>query len=133
MSIDGVSTMSPRNSAPLSELFPSFDGIAEIRVSEVNNLVERFDEARKMMASMGRGGMPAMPGMPGMAGPGRSKPGRQAKAPKKAKRGSGNPAKRVAEERAAAQRRSETEGSANAAAMESFELPEELKGLLPPS
>jgi hypothetical protein len=40
MSIDGVSTMSPRNSAPLSELFPSFDGIAEIRVSEVNNTAE---------------------------------------------------------------------------------------------
>jgi len=40
MSIDGISTMSPRNSAPLSELFPSFDGIAEIRVSEVNNSAE---------------------------------------------------------------------------------------------
>ena len=40
MSIDGISTMSPRNSAPLTELFPSFDGIAEIRVSEVNNTAE---------------------------------------------------------------------------------------------
>jgi hypothetical protein len=40
MSIDGISTMSPRNSAPLSELFPSFDGIAEIHVSEVNNSAE---------------------------------------------------------------------------------------------
>jgi hypothetical protein len=40
MSIDGVSTMSPRNSAPMTELFPSFDGIAEIRVSEVNNSAE---------------------------------------------------------------------------------------------
>ncbi len=40
MSIDGVSTMSPRNSAPMAELFPSFDGIAEIRVSEVNNTAE---------------------------------------------------------------------------------------------
>lgn len=40
MSIDGISTMSPRNSAPLTELFPSFDGIAEIRVSEVNNSAE---------------------------------------------------------------------------------------------
>ena len=44
MSIDGISTMSPRNSAPMTELFPSFDGIAEIRVSEVNNSAdhERF-------------------------------------------------------------------------------------------
>jgi hypothetical protein len=40
MSVDGISTMSPRNSAPISELFPSFDGIAEIRVSEVNNTAE---------------------------------------------------------------------------------------------
>jgi hypothetical protein len=39
-SIDGISSMSPRNSAPISELFPSFDGIAEIRVSEVNNTAE---------------------------------------------------------------------------------------------
>jgi hypothetical protein len=40
ISIDGISTMSPRNSSPISELFPSFDGIAEIRVSEVNNSAE---------------------------------------------------------------------------------------------
>ncbi|PWU07260.1 MAG: hypothetical protein C5B51_10425 [Terriglobia bacterium] len=40
MSIDGISTMSARNSAPMRELFPSFDGIAEIRVSEVNNSAE---------------------------------------------------------------------------------------------
>jgi hypothetical protein len=40
MSIDGISTMSPRNSAPLTELFPSFDGIEEIRVSEINNSAE---------------------------------------------------------------------------------------------
>ena len=40
MSIDGISTMSPRNSAPIAELFPSFDGIAEIRVSEINNSAE---------------------------------------------------------------------------------------------
>ena len=40
MSIDGISTMSPRNSAPIAELFPSFDGIAEIRVSEINNTAE---------------------------------------------------------------------------------------------
>ena len=40
VSIDGISTMSPRNSAPITELFPSFDGIAEIHVSEVNNSAE---------------------------------------------------------------------------------------------
>jgi Carboxypeptidase regulatory-like domain len=40
MSIDGISTMSARISQPLPELFPSFDSIAEIRVSEVNNSAE---------------------------------------------------------------------------------------------
>ena len=40
MSIDGISTMSPRSTAPIAELFPAFDGIAEIRVSEVNNTAE---------------------------------------------------------------------------------------------
>jgi hypothetical protein len=40
ISIDGISTMSPRNSAPIAELFPSFGGISEIRVSETNNSAE---------------------------------------------------------------------------------------------
>ncbi len=40
VTIDGISSMSPRNSAPISELFPSFDAIAEIRVSEINNSAE---------------------------------------------------------------------------------------------
>jgi hypothetical protein len=40
VSIDGISTMSPRNTAPIAELFPAFDGIAEIRVSEINNTAE---------------------------------------------------------------------------------------------
>src|SRR5438876_3868751 len=39
-SIDGISSIGPRTSAPLAELFPSFDSIAEIRVSEVNNTAE---------------------------------------------------------------------------------------------
>src|SRR5207249_781464 len=40
ITIDGISTMSARNSAPIAELFPSFNGIAEIRVSEINNTAE---------------------------------------------------------------------------------------------
>jgi hypothetical protein len=40
MTIDGISSMSPRNSSPIAELFPSFDGIAEIRISEINNTAE---------------------------------------------------------------------------------------------
>ncbi len=70
-------------------------------VSDVNQLVDRFFEARKMMLAMAGGGsMPGLPGMPGMSGK-RSK-GRQQAQPKRSKRGSGNPAKRAAAERAPA-------------------------------
>ena len=42
------------------------------QVSDVNRLVERFLDAQKMMAQMGKGGIPGMPGLPGMGGPGRA-------------------------------------------------------------
>jgi hypothetical protein len=38
--VDGISSVSPRSSAPIAELFPSFGAIAEIRVSEINNAAE---------------------------------------------------------------------------------------------
>jgi signal recognition particle subunit SRP54 len=67
------------------------------QVSDVNSLVDRFFEARKMMMSMARGGgMPGMPGMPGMGGPKRGKVKAQPKKGKGAKR-SGNPAKAAQE------------------------------------
>ena len=67
-------------------------------VQHVNNLVERFGEAQKMMRQMGKGGgMPGMPGMPGMGGGKKSK-GRAGSAPKAKKGRSGNPAKRAAQE-----------------------------------
>ncbi len=104
-------------------------------VAEVNGLVDRFFEARKMMTQMASGGgmpgMPGMPGGPGMPGmPGKRARARQAPKNKKArsKRGSGNPAKRAAQERAAAARRAgETPPESDAAP---FELPKELKDLL---
>lgn len=72
------------------------------QVSDVNALVDRFFEARKMMQQMARGGgMPGMPGMPGgmpgMPGGGRKAGARQAPQKKKGKgaRKSGNPAKRA--------------------------------------
>ena len=40
ISIDGISSMGPRSNGPLTELFPSFNAIAEIHVSEVNNTAE---------------------------------------------------------------------------------------------
>ena len=93
-------------------------------VSEVNNLVDRFFEARKMMEQLaGGGGMPGMPGMPGLGK--RAKVKQQPKKGK-ARRGSGNPAKRAADERAAAAR------AAGQAPPEDvpFELPQDLKKLL---
>ncbi|MDR1294773.1 MAG: signal recognition particle protein Srp54, partial [Bifidobacteriaceae bacterium] len=67
-------------------------------VTEVNQLVQRFDQAKQMMRQMARGRTP-VPGMGGkkskgrMVAPGRGKKSR-----------SGNPAKRAAEERAAMER-----------------------------
>jgi len=97
------------------------------QVSDVNGLVERFSEARKMMAQLGRGGMPGMPGLPGMGGrPAKAKP---AKPAKKGRRVSGNPARRAAEAAEAGARK----GAAELDPATPFELPEEFKGLLPPS
>ncbi len=74
-----------------------------VTVTEVNQLLERFGEAQKMMKQLAKGGgIPGMPGMPGMGG-GRKKPAKHQK--KKGK--SGNPAKRAEQERAAAQRASQ--------------------------
>lgn len=70
-----------------------------VTVSEVNQLLERFGEAQKMMKQMAKGG--GIPGMPGMPGSGRK--GRQPKQVKK-KGKSGNPAKRAAEEKALAEK-----------------------------
>ncbi len=65
-------------------------------VSEVNNLVDRFTTAQKMMRQMRNGGglpagMPAMPGMPAL-------PRTNKALPPKKKSKSGNPAKRAAEQ-----------------------------------
>ncbi|EON23318.1 MULTISPECIES: signal recognition particle protein [Nocardioides] len=67
------------------------------QVSDVNQLVDRFFEAKKMMKQMmGGGGMPGMPGMPGAGVVGAGKRGKQAPK-KKGKRSSGNPAKAAQE------------------------------------
>jgi signal recognition particle subunit SRP54 len=72
---------------------------AGVEVSAVNNLVERFVEAQKMMRQMrAGGGMPGMPGMPGMGGGKRAKAKQKAQVTKgKGAKRSGNPAKRAAE------------------------------------
>lgn len=40
VTLDGIASMGPQQSAPLSEVFPSFNAISEIRVSELNNGAE---------------------------------------------------------------------------------------------
>jgi signal recognition particle subunit SRP54 len=76
-------------------------------VTEVNGLVNRFEQAAKMMKTVAKGGMPQMPGgMPGMpnigGGFGGGFGGGKSKKKDKGKKGSksGNPAKRAAEEAA---------------------------------
>jgi signal recognition particle subunit SRP54 len=74
-------------------------------VTDVNQLVQRFEQAAKMMKTVARGGVPQVPGMgpiPGAGGYGGGK--RQAAKNKGKKSGSrsGNPAKRAAENAAIA-------------------------------
>ena len=69
-------------------------------VTEVNALVNRFEQAAKMMKTVARGGMPQVPGLGPIPGAkfGGSKPQQQKKGGSK----SGNPAKRAAENAALA-------------------------------
>ncbi len=105
------------------------------QVSDVNQLVSRFNDAAKMMQQMAKGGgMPGMPGMGPMAGlPGAGKRAgaRQKPQKKKSKRGSGNPAKRAAEAKQAPATKAD---GASAFGFDSgasdFELPKELRDLL---
>lgn len=64
-------------------------------VADVNQLVQRFDQAAKMMRKAARGGVPSMPGMGPMGHGGKKK----SKGKKSGK--SGNPAKRAQQEAAA--------------------------------
>jgi signal recognition particle subunit SRP54 len=102
-------------------------------VSDVNGLVERFVEAQKMMRQLASGGgMPGMPGIPGMGRGGKKAKGKAvAKSGKKGgKSRSGNPAKRALEAQALAAR--ESGEGLPLDLPEDFELPDELKNLLPP-
>ncbi|TBN56172.1 signal recognition particle protein [Glaciihabitans arcticus] len=69
-------------------------------VTEVNALVNRFDQAAKMMKTVAKGGMPQMPGLGPI--PGAKFGGAKAQQPKKKGSKSGNPAKRAAENAALA-------------------------------
>ncbi|HWJ85234.1 MAG TPA: signal recognition particle protein [Cellulomonas sp.] len=81
--------------------------------TDINQLLQRFDGAQKMMKQMAKGGgMPGIPGMgnlPGMGG--KKSRGRQAPA-RKVKGKSGNPALRAQQERGIAAKPSAPAGSA---------------------
>ena len=116
------------------------------QVSDVNQLVDRFFEARKMMEQMARGGgmpgMPGMPGLPGMGGGKRAGARQQpaAKAKKGKKRVSGNPAKaaqqQAAEKAAAADKGTNPFGNPDGAdvdyekAAEQLDLPKDFSQFL---
>ncbi|WP_066463637.1 signal recognition particle protein [Sanguibacter suarezii] len=85
-----------------------------VTTTEVNQLLDRFAGAQKMMRQMSRGGGMAMPGMgnlPGMGGK-KARGRQQAPAQRGKKSKSGNPAKRAAEQRAAAEAPTAAPGSA---------------------
>ena len=98
------------------------------QVQHVNNLVDRFAEAQKMMRQMGRGGgLPGMPGMPGFGGGGKKAKGKSA--PPKSKKGrSGNPAKRAQQE--AGRSLDDLLPGGAAPTMTPDDLPDEFKKLL---
>lgn len=87
-------------------------------VQEVNSLMDRFEQAKKMMQAMSRGGgMPGMPNMPGLPGFGggytkkqRKKSAKKSSGNKKGR--SGNPAKRRQQELEAQRRAKSPKGSA---------------------
>ena len=83
------------------------------QVSDVNSLVDRFFEARKMMMSFAKGGgMPGLPGMPGSSSGGKRGRAKQAAKSKqgKGRRVSGNPAK-AAQQAKAAESKAATTGN----------------------
>ena len=78
-------------------------------VTEVNQLMERFDQAKTMMRQMAKSGGRMPPGgMGALPGGGKKSKGRMAPPPKRGKKGkSGNPAKRARQEAEAARRAAE--------------------------
>jgi len=113
---------------------------AGVQVSDVNQLLERFAEAQRMMRSMRRGIMPNMPGapnLPGLPGGGKKSRGRTASPARRGGKGkgkarSGNPAKRAEQERLAAARATGVRPPAAPAAPGSaFGVPEEGTGTDP--
>ncbi|MUH59548.1 signal recognition particle protein [Bifidobacterium canis] len=104
-----------------------------VTVSAVNALLQRFEQASKMMKRMAnRAGIGG--GMPGFGGPaGGSRKNKKGKKGKKGKGKSGNPMKREAEEKALREKlsnKSNSSGSAFAKKPQNTELPAGLQDML---
>ena len=87
-------------------------------VTDVNSLVNRFEQAAKMMKSMTKGGrpqIPGMPNMPAMPGMGGGFGGKAKGKDKKKGSKSGNPAKRAAEDAAKLSGQKPAEGGSGSA------------------
>ncbi|MEY4437251.1 MAG: hypothetical protein RL100_715 [Actinomycetota bacterium] len=87
-------------------------------VTDVNSLVNRFEQAAKMMKSMTKGGrpqIPGMPNMPAMPGLGGGFGGKAKGKDKKKGSKSGNPAKRAAEDAAKLSGQKPAEGGSGSA------------------
>ncbi len=76
---------------------------AGVTVTDVNQLVQRFEQAAKMMKTVAKGGVPNIPGMGPIPGAHGAKKAAQKAKGKKGGSRSGNPAKRAAENAALAQ------------------------------
>jgi signal recognition particle subunit SRP54 len=106
---------------------------AGVQVSAVNNLVDRFFDARKMMSAMAGGKIPNLPGMPAMPGLGgavRKAAKQQQKKKTKGKKVSGNPAKRNGQQQVPAAEPGSAFGMPAGNGQQNgqdFELPPELK------
>jgi signal recognition particle subunit SRP54 len=87
---------------------------------DVNQLLDRFDQAQKMMRQMAKGG--GMPGLGNLPGGGKKSKGRTVAPARKVKGRSGNPAKRAQQEQEAAARQSGATVPAPAAPGSAFGL-----------
>ncbi|MFT8357039.1 MAG: signal recognition particle protein [Bifidobacterium aquikefiri] len=106
-------------------------------VSAVNGLLQRFEQAAKMMKRMSNGSrsMPGMAGMPGMGGMAANGSKRGGKKNKKHRSKSGNPMKREAEEKALRDRLSGNGPKSSGSAFEKSPQQQTSDGLpdLPPN
>ena len=97
---------------------------AGVTVTDINQFMKQFEQASKTARTMAKGGMPNIPGMGPVPGAHGGKSQRAKKQQKKVKgKRSGNPAKRLQQEAAAAEQAKQHSGSAFGAGREESQNP----------